>query len=575
MLKQDIKITIQTQNQEYTIDEKQISFTDNKVIKINDLEDIPVKEWKEIAIICEHKPEIKPDLKIENLEQISQPFFAKGQKRGVSKNLNDEPLVDTGDKTIWLWQPQNYVGVYKFYLILSTDSLTETYHFYLEVSPYKIDRDRFYFLLNDIRKKHLNLYNWLSPVKIGEERKEVFSDIIEQYNSLKKHFDVLERVIYRIAQNPQKKLIKLSEQVNLFEVREINLDVIYKIAAGRTTFIKPHKPDIIPTLQNKLKGFIPEHLDNRKTIISFDCLENRLIKRFLNLIYSNMEAFKSIVKNTAIADKESILNQCNDFQIRTLGMKKLDFLQDVSDIYEQERITLQLLRERNYMSFYSIYKEFINRPYFDRSHIFNIGIKDLPSLYEYWVLLYILEALKSLCLDSGYKLIKNDIFQKDELSFLYEIKENTYILELQKKEITLKLQYQPLYKTYTDRPYYPDYSIEIFKENKLKEIIVLDAKYRWKLEYEDDKEDAIGQMHRYKDAIVKDDFRPVKKAILIYVWNENKIYKFDNSDYIRAESLIPDCNETIFINNLTDILVNCLSDYSPSQKYMQLKKELE
>ena len=153
------------------------------------------------------------------------------------------------------------------------------------------------------------------------------------------------------------------------------------------------------------------------------------------------------------------------------------------------------------------------------SDIFNISMKDLSLLYEYWCFIKINALLKK-----KYKLLISDIFKiKDKGINVYLEKGResrlTYLNPVTNEKFSVFYNGTRNSETVGQKP---DNILSLNKEGSSKEYeFIFDAKY--KIDYTDNyikrnksagpKEEDINTMHRYRDAIISSDAERYKHTI--------------------------------------------------------------
>lgn len=478
----------------------------------------------------------------------------------------------TEDKSVffYLWTPLNFAGIFEpVFKIKTKDNRDINYTVRLDVLSKKFDdggnSQNFHYMLNSIREKHLEIYSLFNPSSIPKDKIEKFSkDPREQFKVLKDNMKKLENIVYQISLNPNKKLIKETRRDSFYALDIVDPNVIFDIAIQRGGLIKAPNSSIALELQNLLKGHLPDTIPVYRTAPTFNVFENQLLKRFLTLITicSKLvekrfdEECKKECEPETIEQYKQYIRDCKEFHKKAQYMKRYSFLEDVSETDNIAYHTPVLQREANYMRFHDIFKDFRKMPFFDfsKKHL-TLSILDLPTLYEYWVMIQIIGILSDIGDDWN---IKQDIFQKNELGYLFELNRgDNSLFQLSNNENNEKsifLFYQKTYDTYVaGRNLRPDITLEMHINGKLSRILVLDPKYRTELGAKDsnDPESAINKMHVYKDAIRGKDFS-VEAAYAIFLGKDDP----QNYDEIGIGGirLFPKENDATGIENLKGII---------------------
>ena len=485
----------------------------------------------------------------------------------------------------YCWTPLNFAGIFEpIFEIKTKDNRFKKYTLRLDVLS-KFDKgsnsQNFLYMLNSIRREHLEIYNVLNPSSIPIDEIEQFSkDPREQFKVLEDNMKKLENIVYQISLNPNKKLIKETRRDNFYALDMVDPDVIYDIAAQRGGLIRAPDGSIASELQELLKDVngnrhLPDTVPVYRTTVTFNVFENQLLKRFLTLITicSKLvekrfeQECRELEKNQKEKPEKSQLEKidkyildCKDFHKKAQFMKRYSFLEDVSETDNIAYHTPVLQREANYMRFHDIFKEFIKMPFFDFSEHLTLPILEIPALYEYWSVLQIIDILRNM--DDWKK--DPHFIEKKEIGYLFRlIKGENSLFELSNNEKRVCLFYQKEYKSYAKRRLIPDITLEMHINNKLSNILVLDPKYRSDLKARDpnDPENAINKMHVYKEAIRGEGGEHIVEAAYAIYLGESDIHnsKQDIKDRIGGMKLFPDENDTLCYQELRKVIHNFIN----------------
>lgn len=482
---------------------------------------------------------------------------------------------DSGDaRTLkFCWTPINFAGVFDVvFEIKEKDDDIKRYTLRLDVLSKFAEggNDRnFLFMLNSIREKHLEIYRLSNPSMVKKYGiGKLPPTPLEQFKVLEENMKNLENIVYQISLNPNKKLIKETRREKFCALDTVDHNVIYDIATQRGGLIEVPR-DSIPNelhpwfVENKETGFLPDTVIVYRTAPTFNVYENQLLKRFLTLITIcaklvetrfEQEKFKELEKNE-IEEIDKCIQKCKEFHRKAQYIKRYSFLDEVQETDNIAYHTPILQREINYMRFHDIFKKFVRSPFFDFSGILNLTILDIPTLYEYWAVIQVVDILNNL---QGWDK-KLPIKQENEFGYLFRLTSDNPLIELFNGEKKVSLFYQKTYKTYVaKRILIPDITLEMYINGKSR-ILVLDPKYRSNLGAKDsnDPESAINKMHVYKDAIRGNDFS-VEAAYAIYLDKNDP----DNYDKIGIGGirLFPNENDATGIENLKGLIQNFIDN---------------
>lgn len=485
----------------------------------------------------------------------------------------------TEDKSVFFyrWTPLNFAGIFEpVFKIKTKDNIDKNYTLRLDVLSKKFDErgnnQNFHYMLNSIRREHLDIYSVLNPSSIPKDKIEKFSkDPREQFKVLNDNMKKLENIVYQISLNPNKKLIKETRRDSFYALDIVDPNVIFDIAIQRGGLIKAPNSSIALELQNLLKGHLPVTIPVYRTAPTFNVFENQLLKRFLTLITicSKLvekrfeEECKEECEPEKIEQYKQYIRDCKEFHKKAQKMKRYSFLDDVSETDNIAYHTPVLQREANYMRFHDIFKDFMKMPFFDFSEHLTLPILEIPVLYEYWSVLQVIDIL---CNMNDWK--KDEHFiDKKEFGYLIKLRTgNNPLIELSSddKHKHIYLFYQKKYDTYAGRYLIPDITLEMHINRKLSRILVLDPKYRTELGAKDsnDPESAINKMHVHKDAIRGEDGSHIVEAAYAVFLGRNEInYPSGNmTDGIGGIRLFPRENNAEDIENLKGIIQNFIDN---------------
>lgn len=311
-------------------------------------------------------------------------------------------------------------------------------------------------------------------------------------------------------------------------------------------------------LSNRLAERVKEDVVNeiydkryqqQKQYLSVDTPENRYIKmvviqckRQLERISKKLEAHNSQGDASYARLSQHFLNELKEWQQPLIKMEKYSFLKEVGDFSGQHRESLVLQQKTGYSAVYKVWQEL--KYYLDvfAKHS-TVSMKSVAETYEVWCFL----ELRTMLLEVlGFqekeqqktKLKLNDYFElqlKDGLTgagaFAFERVDG----------LKAKLAHEPVFRRASKyiRSFgvtqKPDILLEVTFPDGKTCIWLFDAKYRIKTQnnrYDIDDidckdyvpDDAINQMHRYRDALIRVDeqkesrskSRPVFGAFALY-----------------------------------------------------------
>lgn len=263
-----------------------------------------------------------------------------------------------------------------------------------------------------------------------------------------------------------------------------------------------------------------------KKQLSVDTPENRFIKMVVATSKKRLADFEyKLRQSNAAPDKQRLsdafLDELHQWQQPLQKTLKQGFMTDVGDYNGRNRESLVLQQKVGYSSVYRIWQELkLYLDVFDNQS--SISMKSVAEIYEVWCFL----TLRNILMDElGFKEVaanKQALRLKD--FFEYQLQDGfAGAFEFERNDgITARLAHEPPFNKTTKgiRTYSvnqkPDIVLEVILPNNKRFIWLFDAKYRIKTKkhhYDDPEQnidaidyvpdDAINQMHRYRDALIR------------------------------------------------------------------------
>ncbi|WP_369789268.1 DUF2357 domain-containing protein [Rouxiella sp. WC2420] len=310
----------------------------------------------------------------------------------------------------------------------------------------------------------------------------------------------------------------------------------------------PHsrlKNTVSYTKADRLKGRLSHRLSERvqedirggklykryrveKKHLSVDTPENRFIKMVVKHSKDCLAGFHNqLTENNKSPDKQRIskafLDEITSWEQTLTKMHNQEFLREVGNYNGLSRESLVLQQKTGYSAVYSVWQQL--KFYLDVfSNQASVSMKSVAEIYEVWCFLTLREILVE---DLGFKEISSKKSALQINSYMeYQFKDGLGNAFKFTRDDGLKarLAHEPIFKadgSYLRShivPQKPDIFLEITFPNGKQFIWLFDAKYRIKTfdsrfnenieasqDYGDDlaPEDAINQMHRYRDALIR------------------------------------------------------------------------
>jgi predicted component of viral defense system (DUF524 family) len=331
-------------------------------------------------------------------------------------------------------------------------------------------------------------------------------------------------------------LLWLANFQRLREQLEVGLKVISSAPHSRLQTTEFHikasrlKGRVPPKLAERVISNIRDgQLDRRyrqeKKRLSVDTQENRFIKMVVSVTKKRLVEFhRKLLKANQVPESQrlsdSFLHEIKQWQLPLLTMQKQGFMAEVGDFSGQTGESLVLQQKTGYSAVYRAWQEL--KYYLDLfSAQSTVSMKSVADIYEVWCFL----SVRSILVDQlGFK---ENVRARDTLRpndfYEYQLRDGMIgAFEFDRPDgIKVRLAHEPPFKkggkdirTYLIAQK-PDILLEVTFPNGKKCIWLFDAKYRIKSNDnvepdESDSElkgdlvpdDAINQMHRYRDALI-------------------------------------------------------------------------
>ena len=339
------------------------------------------------------------------------------------------------------------------------------------------------------------------------------------------------------------------------------------------------------------KGMHEQRYQVTKKRLSVDTPENRFIKMVVSTTKKQLADFEHKLrqdneKSGSQRLSHAFLDELNQWQQPLQKMLKQSFMANVGDYNGHGRESLVLQQKVGYSSVYRIWQELkFYLDVFDNQS--SISMKSVAEIYEIWCFL----TLRNILIDElGFKEVAT---KKQELQlknfFEYQLKDGfAGAFKFERDDgVKARLAHEPPFNKNTKaiRTYSvsqkPDILLEVTFPNDRRFIWLFDAKYRIKTknsQYDDVNQDieatdyvpddAINQMHRYRDALIRvneskhkngvNKSRPVFGAFALYPGYFDQISKANpysdtiNEISIGAFALLPSLTQ-----NSTDADNSC------------------
>ena len=477
----------------------------------------------------------------------------------VSVKRNDESIengqvapaifFDNADYPIWV-EFKDYVKKGQFGSILQNDN--EKFTFRKQILAgflnygNEIGRSEIQFIYQvgaEIRN-FIFTYEVLSTkLNYHDHWKKIIEDIEQEYRMLSLDYmrrtfhgfspdtsgDTPEIIWWSVFNNEQKKFIKACKNI---------IDRPRHRLHGKETYKRADRLTFVPS---SIENELAEHRNDtahlyrvEQRVWTNDTQENRFLKFALGQITAKYETLKKRIE--AVKNASDVMKE--DMQAMLVVLKHLQrnpFFRTVGNYKGMSQESLILQKATGYSQIYRTWS-LLRRSYSLNDGIYRLQTKDIATLYEIWCFIEVSHIVKEKLhlsdddIDQRNRMEMNGLFtwdlgkgehsrilfKKDDIE-LAELIYNPKSTERENKSVGIKDLVVPTV------PQKPDIVLQLTKsdlQEGMKLTYLFDAKYR--IDGKDKNgvdvppEDAINQMHRYRDAIYYRDYQTdtLKKEVI-------------------------------------------------------------
>jgi hypothetical protein len=396
---------------------------------------------------------------------------------------------------------------------------------HFEVFPQKMDfRSDYSEMMREIRDIVHNLafamlkdtYQQTKPNITGQTTESEWLSILQAL------FEAMEKSLSVIQRQPQHQIERVVKRRPVDKVKRAGPSEI-KWLSKSARFARKANGDHGGIEVAHGKTF--QEIQTTRKRVSYDTPENQFVRwaieqTLTKLIHIEKELFKPDEKEYGLFKKK-----LQGYQGRLQSILHQHPFTDVSPFTHRQSFSTAMTRGSGYRDFLQIYLILIRGLDIAESDIFKNDVKQISELYEYWCYLKIIKLIteqKDLTIDlrdlikikSGRFSVSLQKGKKSEVTFTDEQSGDT-ISAFYNREFQ-KTKHKPI--TYSQLP---DYTLKFDKAGfKTPFWYLFDAKYRFDEESDEDNssynvpKDAIGQLHRYRDAILHSE--PTQSEYLTY-----------------------------------------------------------
>lgn len=459
-------------------------------------------------------------------------------------------------------------------IIKITDSRNQTiFKLSTEVFPQKMDyRSDYRMMMSEIADILQNLaYSLLKDTfQKARPRPEGHTTENEWWNILDRLFESLMLSLSVIKRQPKHEIIRedLVAPINRIKKASVKNKIWFQ---RNPKYISKEQGLLLPD------GNRFTHALSTRKFTSYDTYENRFVVYAIRQTIHRLSSYKKeIEKQNNTGEYEFFINRINTY-LGNLHSKLNDgFFNEVSEFEKRNYFSTTLTKGAGYRDFLQIYLLLSKGLEILQNDVFKIEQKDIATLYEYWCFLSLVKIIQQ---KNKLDLIYQDIIKISAGRFNVELKTGA------QSSLKFKNNYSEEIEVYFNRKFSadnssftydqkPDHAISFKKSGYANPFwFIFDAKYRFVEDQHatsfDAPDDAIGQLHRYRDAILhhfKDSqtYRTAIKnlgGIILYPYplpesgyKTNKYYKSIEKVNIGALPFLP--GKTRLVADYLDDLLN-------------------
>lgn len=453
-------------------------------------------------------------------DEEKQVYFIYEWKTYELKALEDKPFNETDyfykgkqnklSNTAATLKLENFVGVIRFrqqlFEVHSEKMAYEKVHHLVQYVDEKITKLSLSFNSKGLSKNKF--------VKLQDEQND-FNKFIFLYHLLKT--DKLLNAIQLILRNPYQHFQSNVEVIEFSMATQFSTENMIDAFSGQSPLVKCSK-DL--SIVNKLKGFIPEKINQYEKKVSNDNNENQFVlfflKQCIKILAEYIEVFEEHAAKEKTVNKVFII-ELKGYKEQISRITKGRFFQDVSRLSVINRSSTVLTKRAGYKQLYNFYLNIKSVPKHsidENDFIELFENKSIDKLYEYVSLFYLDDYLKEIYgVDPQEE--KLSISHKNYSVILDEANDKIKYKYSKECYPTTTLSFQRSYTRKQGTSYAitqnPDFTLFI-DYNEQRSIYHFDTKFKMKLfDIADEnlteqkryaKEEDLKSMHAYRDGII-------------------------------------------------------------------------
>jgi predicted component of viral defense system (DUF524 family) len=442
-------------------------------------------------------------------------------------------------------------------------------------------------------REYLRITIEVFPSKISykEDYQNILNDVTSEIYSIA--FDILKRTYQGYKQKDSKtpspiEFLSILKSIYVNYIKSVDMiikhphhvletthpitraDRIKRVDKRTIRWIEKHPEQTNQTLT----GFQPNFAPAVNKRVTYNTKENRMVKTILLSTIQKLELFRARYVSLQ-RDKDEVFIHQIDTMIYGINQRIVSsFLNDIEPLNGNTELTLVMTMAVGYRDLYK-YHIMLKRGLSITGDIFNISLKDLSVLYEYWCFIKINQILRN-----EYRLMSQDIVRSHNNGlFVTLVKGRSSRIHYKTKwDESIYLSYNPKFLDIPTSSQQPDNILSLQKLGASYNYeYVFDAKYRINpAEVNSDyynfisktpgpEVDDINTMHRYRDAIVLTKNAPLYErslfgAYVLFPYHDEEEYK-DHRFYRSIEAVnigglpfLP--NSTTLVSTFLNLLIS-------------------
>lgn len=411
----------------------------------------------------------------------------------------------------------------------------------LEVFPTKIDYETDYKeILSQIQEVLTSLaYEYLrSTHQLGKLDKDRRPSRLEWLILLEHILGELEKSVRYVAQHPRRSLVRRQSYNRIERIRRMDSSVRAQVRRGMGRGVT----------QNTTIGPVRERLLESPSEPTLDTMEHRWIRRQLTDMRRTLGLLHKSLGNVSESGERSKAIQASlrSMENRISQLLRLEPIVEANGPIPGEFASLQLVSAPGYRETYRLCMllKFGLRL---EGEIYQLSVKDLNVLYEYWVFLSIVQLLREPNIGNSDL---RDLFKLNRSSLHARLvegrRQRVDCVSSKDRKISVTYNFQYDSDDVTLIPQKPDIIIRYEEAGWPQILLVCDAKYRIDASEEYRQQfgtfgpprDAINVLHRYRDAILEIEKAPgtsgvpkhvVVQAVAVFPYAELQQGEFHSS----------------------------------------------